>query len=239
MYKVLLIVLICLLIPLSSSAHKRVYRLDTGIDIPVFSISGSLFLGSELGFEVNPQCPNRCNPDSIFILDRWTSQFHSDGAARASDILLLSVMSLPLLYYSIEGHHSNYDEVLPDLTVIYESFVATAAITEFVKVLFHRPRPYNYQDGTPLNELQTKYSNLSFFSGHTSLAFSILTSIAYTFQLQYPESPWRYGVWAGSMLLGSCIGILRIAAGKHFPTDVLTGAIVGIGIGLLIPWLHQ
>jgi membrane-associated phospholipid phosphatase len=30
-----------------------------------------------------------------------------------------------------------------------------------------------------------------------------------------------------------------VAAGKHFPSDVVVGALVGTGVGLLVPWLHQ
>jgi membrane-associated phospholipid phosphatase len=32
---------------------------------------------------------------------------------------------------------------------------------------------------------------------------------------------------------------LRVEAGKHFRTDVLTGAVVGSAVGLLIPYLHR
>jgi membrane-associated phospholipid phosphatase len=39
--------------------------------------------------------------------------------------------------------------------------------------------------------------------------------------------------------MGSIIGATRIAAGQHFPSDVLVGAAAGTAIGLLIPWLHR
>jgi membrane-associated phospholipid phosphatase len=40
---------------------------------------------------------------------------------------------------------------------------------------------------------------------------------------------------AGSAL----IGVARVAAGSHFPTDVLVGAAAGAAIGIAIPALHD
>jgi membrane-associated phospholipid phosphatase len=39
--------------------------------------------------------------------------------------------------------------------------------------------------------------------------------------------------------VASLVGIGRVLAGAHFPTDVAAGAAVGIGIGTLIPYLHD
>jgi membrane-associated phospholipid phosphatase len=36
----------------------------------------------------------------------------------------------------------------------------------------------------------------------------------------------------------AAVGGLRIAAGKHFPTDILAGAAVGSLVGYLVPRLH-
>ena len=35
------------------------------------------------------------------------------------------------------------------------------------------------------------------------------------------------------------VGSLRVAAGMHFPTDVLAGAAVGAALGIAIPDLHR
>jgi len=34
------------------------------------------------------------------------------------------------------------------------------------------------------------------------------------------------------------VSVLRVAAGKHFPTDVLGGAALGTGIGWLVAKVH-
>jgi membrane-associated phospholipid phosphatase len=46
-------------------------------------------------------------------------------------------------------------------------------------------------------------------------------------------------VWIVGEGLAGTVGYLRMAAGYHYPTDVLVGAGVGTSIGLLVPWLHD
>ena len=42
-------------------------------------------------------------------------------------------------------------------------------------------------------------------------------------------------MWAGGFTLAAVTGYLRIAADKHYFTDVLTGAGIGVLGGLLVP----
>lgn len=44
-------------------------------------------------------------------------------------------------------------------------------------------------------------------------------------------------VWAGGYAIAATTGYLRIAADKHYLSDVVAGAIVGTGVGLAIPLL--
>jgi len=41
------------------------------------------------------------------------------------------------------------------------------------------------------------------------------------------------------LLFASTIGYLRYKSGKHFPTDILTGALIGSAIGYFIPFIHR
>ncbi|MDB4987793.1 MAG: hypothetical protein JWN04_2971, partial [Myxococcaceae bacterium] len=45
-------------------------------------------------------------------------------------------------------------------------------------------------------------------------------------------------IWALGVPLAALTGYLRLAADKHYFTDVLTGALVGSAVGFLVPWLH-
>ena len=44
---------------------------------------------------------------------------------------------------------------------------------------------------------------------------------------------------AGAALAPATVGFLRVKGGKHFPTDVLTGLVVGAATGYLVPRLHK
>lgn len=79
----------------------------------------------------------------------------------------------------------------------------------------------------------------SFFSGHASTAFTVAVFTAEWFSEMYPNSPYKGIVWASSLSLAGLVGALRIAAGKHYPTDVLVGALVGSGVSLAVLKIHE
>ncbi len=66
--------------------------------------------------------------------------------------------------------------------------------------------------------------NYSFPSGHTTSAFSGAAFI----QQRYG---WKYGI--PSYILASYVGYTRVQAQKHYPWDVLGGAVIGIGTSYL------
>ena len=39
--------------------------------------------------------------------------------------------------------------------------------------------------------------------------------------------------------VGTSVGIERVAAGRHFPTDVLVGVVAGTAVGVLVPYYHR
>jgi membrane-associated phospholipid phosphatase len=82
-------------------------------------------------------------------------------------------------------------------------------------------------------------AGLSFFSGHTSTAFAIAASYAYTYGVRRPRSGLRALVWVVSLLAASSMPVLRVASGEHFWSDVIVGAIVGTGVGIAVPALHR
>lgn len=72
--------------------------------------------------------------------------------------------------------------------------------------------------------------NLSFPSGHTSIAFTNAALLYY----EYKDS----NIWYASsgFLFATATGILRIANNKHYTSDVLTGAGIGLASGLLVSY---
>jgi membrane-associated phospholipid phosphatase len=72
--------------------------------------------------------------------------------------------------------------------------------------------------------------NESFPSGHTALAFTNASLLYY----EYKDS----NIWYASsgFLFASATGFLRIANNKHYTSDVLSGAGIGLGVGLAISY---
>jgi membrane-associated phospholipid phosphatase len=103
------------------------------------------------------------------------------------------------------------------------------AVTELLKPIVHRPRP---ADAYP-EEIFTNSATHggSFPSGHTTLAFSTAATIALEYKKWYLTVP-AY-LWAGS------VGYSRMYLGKHYPSDVLAGAAVGIGGAYFGRWLTK
>jgi membrane-associated phospholipid phosphatase len=110
--------------------------------------------------------------------------------------------------------------------LILKSEVLMAAIVFPMKSLTHQERPYSYQmalDGVPLEKREeNKNAFQSLPSGHTAQAFLAASIVHKEFRYQ---SPW-YGV--GAYALAGSVGIFRMINDKHWESDVLVGAGIGI-----------
>jgi len=106
----------------------------------------------------------------------------------------------------------------------------TYGVTKVIKHRVKRQRPF-------LNLYGVRASNIwsadrhSFPSGHTSMAFSLATSLSLRYTNTSTVVPLY--LWAGF------VGYSRIYLGLHYPSDVLVGAMVGTTIALLVNQLES
>ena len=82
-------------------------------------------------------------------------------------------------------------------------------------------------------------AGLSFSSWHSSTVFALATVYSYLFMLCHSGSRLIALVWILTEGLAASTAARRVFAGKHFWTDVLTGAAVGVATGLVVPLLHR
>jgi membrane-associated phospholipid phosphatase len=102
-------------------------------------------------------------------------------------------------------------------------------ISEALKFSINRERP---ADKYPTEIFASSITHGgSFPSGHTSLAFATATTLALDYKKWYIVVP-AY-LWAGT------VAYSRIYLGKHYPSDVLGGIVIGIGSGYLSQWLTK
>jgi undecaprenyl-diphosphatase len=110
-----------------------------------------------------------------------------------------------------------------------EAGLWAAGLTEVLKAAVGRPRPVLYTDEAPA--AINAGSARSFPSGHTSVAFALATSYWLARRDKY-GNPGVLGWLAFGVATG--VGVSRVAAGKHFPSDVFAGAVLGTASGLVV-----
>lgn len=176
------------------------------------------------------------NREMIFGIDQGAEDNFSSSAAQNSDYFKDGALIAPLTLFFSKQARENTKEIL----MMYGEVVSfNGGLTLFAKAAFGRYRPYAYNPEVDLDfKLQTT-TRRSFFSGHVSQASSLSFFTATVFNDLYPDSKFRYLVWAGAIAAPAITSYLRVEAGRHFPTDVVVGYGVGALIGYFIPKLHK
>ena len=116
-------------------------------------------------------------------------------------------------------------------------FVETG--TDLLKSSIKRTRPYAYNPNFPKEEKYKKNAQKSFISGHASLTAANTFFFAKVFSDYYPNSKWKPLVWTIAVTIPAWTGVERVLAGKHFPSDVISGYIFGAACGYFIPHMHK
>lgn len=102
------------------------------------------------------------------------------------------------------------------------ALLAREVFANIIRFLWHRNRPYvTYH----LRDLISKTDTAgSFPSGHATAMFSI-ASIVYFYNK-------RFGILLYVMAV--LTGVSRVIVGVHYPSDIVAGALIGIGSGYLV-----
>lgn len=174
--------------------------------------------------------------ENVLRFDRYATRQYSLRAKKASDILLFSAVASPaLLLLDTDIRRDAPATVL----LVGESMFLNLALTTLCKEIVRRPRPYTFNPEVPLSEKLTRDARQSFFSGHTSMSAAATFSAARIWSDYHPDSGWKPVVWITAAAVPATVGFLRVKAGKHYWSDVLTGFVVGSACGLVIPHFHR
>jgi membrane-associated phospholipid phosphatase len=174
--------------------------------------------------------------EDVNSFDRSATSNWSKSAGNLSDMTLMSCTVSPALL--LFGPAIRKD-ILTVGVMYVEAMGITNALTSAAKGFAKRSRPYTYNSGVPLNEKLAADSRKSFFSGHTSNAFASTVFLSAVYSDYFPGSKWKAPVWGISLSAAALTGYLRYRAGKHFPTDILTGAAIGSAAGYFVPYFHR
>lgn len=176
--------------------------------------------------------PVPCDPATLPGIDRWAVTTVSEPLSDVSTALLGGV-GVFTGYVALHGLPR--EQWRGNFVVLASTAAWTAASAEWLKVLVRRKRPqlYTADAAAAYNDRE---SQESWPSGHTALSFAAATSYLVISGREHLPHRTRNAILLYAGAVG--VGVLRVAAGKHFPTDVLGGAALGTGIGWLVPTIH-
>jgi membrane-associated phospholipid phosphatase len=161
------------------------------------------------------------------------------AANTASNVMLYAavpVFSLAVSLITTRVAGDSWIVLAEDVTIVAESFALASLVTGLVKIAARRTRPYlHYGGGDPLYR-DGSLDVTGFVSGHSSMAASVAASTAtLAFLRGRPSAPW-IAVAGGAVAVTT--GMLRIAADRHYLSDVLAGLVLSTAVGILVPVLH-
>ncbi|MDD5590016.1 MAG: phosphatase PAP2 family protein [Candidatus Portnoybacteria bacterium] len=108
---------------------------------------------------------------------------------------------------------------------IFSIAISWGGITQIIRFFYDRPRPFSVY---PIVHLFT--NNVSSFpSGHAAFFFSLAMAV------HFFSKRWGVVFFASASL----IVLARIAAGVHYPSDILAGVVVGLFSAWLVNYFQK
>ena len=163
--------------------------------------------------------------NTVKKVNSWEVHDLSRALSHSGLILPLGIPTAMGIYALVQKD----EPLLKEAMYIGTSAIEALSITMAMKFTFNRQRPYEkYPD--LIHPVSTE-PDPSFPSGHTAAAFSLATSLSINYPKWYVIAP--SAVWACG------VGFSRINQGVHYPSDVLTGAAIGVGCAFANVYINR
>jgi len=211
---------------------KSIYRVVPAVDAPILAL-GVLAIALPYAFAgdlIHPRCP--CSAAEVNSLDRHVIGNHNKFLDDLSDATAGVVLVAPPLLDALDVGLS--PTLLEDVTVYGETLAMNGALVTAAKYTVQRPLPRTYAGDPTLLHRPGGYR--SFYSGHVSVVVAALSVTAFTLDTRHHQHIWP---WLLAVGMGAMVAAERVAAGRHFYTDVAVGAVAGAAVGTLVPLAHR
>ena len=250
-----LLVLALLLIPRTGSAQELRWSDTWARTHPASYVAIGVGMAGTLTFNHFYETPDEANLTGPFLWDeafraslRAGSEEDRERASSASDVLLATLLLWPLVdSLAVAGGGWGSSDVAWQLTMAHVEVVAADFILgTLVKAFVHRERPHGLgcsreDRRTRPGRCGTSGRTRSFYSGHTSAAFAAAGNVcmSHAFLPLYGDVALDALACGGALLTASIVGVLRMLADRHWSSDVMFGALIGLATGTLLPYaLH-
>lgn len=159
----------------------------------------------------------------------WLNSFIGKSAGQDFFVVFFAsyvlCIVLVVFIYSAYAHWKKYDTVAPYIAALVSALAARFVVAEIIRFFYHHPRPF-VELGSPHLITDLSYS---FPSGHAIFMFALATAV-YFFNK-------RLALWF--YIAAVCTGIARVAAGVHYPSDILGGAVLGVATSVVLHLLYM
>jgi hypothetical protein len=173
---------------------------------------------------------------AYFFWDKnWQGQ-KENWAVNASNTISAAALSLPIVdYIAFKQGDFSSEEYLSHWVMLSQVLFWNSSLNLFIRSSSLWARPEAFHEKSPN---KNKDALGSFYSGHASTAFAMASYWSWIHEKMNPNKSSHILFNTSLYLVASSISVLRVVGGKHYPTDVLAGAIIGGFIGWFVPWLH-
>jgi membrane-associated phospholipid phosphatase len=226
----------------SSVINKRIiYKIKPAVDISIV-VGCAAWCGYTLT-QIYTKGPSTqaqilsLNISSINPLDRWAVYPYNEKLDKLSYYPFYASFPLPLVFF-LTGKDTRSDFF--KLTFLYmEALSITGLLGSSATFFVDQYRPYAYSSSTSMEQRMIQNAKNSFICGHIEVMATSTFFMSEVYASYYPDSKikWLFFVLSGAATAG--LGYMRIDAGMHFPSDVLSGAALGTLTGILVPYFHN
>ena len=211
-------------LPVSGNqAETTPWRISIG---QVASVVGAMSVGLiPTIFSINDTLPTcaPCDPATLPGIDRWVVSTERTGWGDASGVGILALAGGT--WYELYNLSNGNAHGAASLEAVAWTFGAN----QLAKAIINRNRRVLYSEDA-IEARESVNSHRSMYSGHTSVSFALGTS--YFLSMSHKKGLAR----SWPLISSAAIGAMRLAAAKHFPTDVVVGAVLGSATAIL---MHQ
>lgn len=229
---------------LAAQHDSVVYRIRPWVDVPICVVSSvAIFTGLEAQERSDP-----LSAATIAGLQRSDVPWFDRGALRIdpaaqdrmlgrSDLLLNTAAVAPVL---LALDRRVRREWLGVLTLYVEAATVTGGLQTWGSVGVKRYRPITYLATASDGQRRDARNIRSFYSGHTANAAVATFFMAQVLSDLHPElGGKRWWLYGAATIPPALVGYYRIQGGKHFPSDVVFGGLMGAAAGVLVPYWHR